>query len=190
MLLKSTIMSKWELEAILQLLQVMERSKSSKIFDKSSSIQGPLQKSKIKMQNIYLWIVFCQNAFWNQKTLCTRSGHPCTVSAIFPWQWQVSFNGLGISYRDRQIHKPQVPRKWGEKIAFICLLQAWERKFLSSYSRNLGPVDMPIPVQDMCTKCTHKLSVSCCGLQELFAPSVWFLQTKSNLAEYGGLTLP
>ena len=109
--LRSTIMSKWELEAILQLLQVMERSKSSKIFDKSSSIQGPLQKSKIKMQNIYLWIVFCQNAFWNQKTLRTRSGHPCTVSAIFPWQWQVSFNGLGISYRDRQIHKPQVPRK-------------------------------------------------------------------------------
>ena len=109
--LRSTIMSKWELEAILQLLQVMERSKSSKIFDKSSSIQGPLQKSKIKMQNIYLWIGFCQNAFWNQKTLRTRSGHPCTVSAIFPWQWQVSFNGLGIPYRDRQIHKPQVPRK-------------------------------------------------------------------------------
>ena len=50
-LLKSTIMSKWELEAILQLLQVMERSNSSKIFDKSST-QSPLQKSKIKMQNI------------------------------------------------------------------------------------------------------------------------------------------
>ena len=40
-LLKSTIMNKLELEAILQLLQVMERSNSSKIFDKSS-VQGPL----------------------------------------------------------------------------------------------------------------------------------------------------
>ena len=49
-LLNSTIMSKWELEAILQLLQVMERSNSSKIFDKSF-IQGPLQKSKIKIKN-------------------------------------------------------------------------------------------------------------------------------------------
>ena len=50
-LLRSTIMSKWELVAILHLLQVMERSNSSKIFDKSS-IQGPLQISKIKMLNI------------------------------------------------------------------------------------------------------------------------------------------
>ena len=47
-LLRSTIMSKWELVAILQLLQVMERSYSSKIFDKSL-IQSPLEKSKIKM---------------------------------------------------------------------------------------------------------------------------------------------
>ena len=43
-LLRSTIMSKWELVAILHLLQVMERSNSSKTFDKSS-IQSPLQKS-------------------------------------------------------------------------------------------------------------------------------------------------
>ena len=34
-LLKSTNMSKWEFEAILQLLQVMERSNSSKILEKS-----------------------------------------------------------------------------------------------------------------------------------------------------------
>ena len=34
-LFKSTIMSKWELVAILQLLQVMERSNSSKILEKS-----------------------------------------------------------------------------------------------------------------------------------------------------------
>ena len=47
-LLRSTIMSKWELVAILQLLQVMERSYSSKISDKSL-IQSPLEKSKIKM---------------------------------------------------------------------------------------------------------------------------------------------
>ena len=40
-LLRSTIMVKSELEAILQLLQVIERSNLSKIFDKSS-IQGPL----------------------------------------------------------------------------------------------------------------------------------------------------
>ena len=51
-LLKSTNMSKWEFEAILQLLQVMQRSKSSKIFDKSS-IQGQIQKLKIKIQNIF-----------------------------------------------------------------------------------------------------------------------------------------
>ena len=49
-------------------------------------------------------------------------------------------------YRDRQIHKSQVPRKLGEKIAFFCLLQAGDRKFLSSYSPNLGFVDLPIPV--------------------------------------------
>ena len=49
-------------------------------------------------------------------------------------------------YRDRQIHKPQVLRKWGEKVAFFCLLQAGERKFLFSYPRNLGFVDLPIPV--------------------------------------------
>ena len=49
-------------------------------------------------------------------------------------------------YRDRQIHKPQVWRKWGEKVAFFCLLQAGERNFLSSYSPNLGFVDLPITV--------------------------------------------
>ena len=34
----------------------------------------------------------------------------------------------------------------GEKVAFFCLLQAGERNFLSSYSRNLGFVDLPSPV--------------------------------------------
>ena len=51
-LLMSTIMSKLELEAILQLLQVMERPNSSKIYGEWS-IQGPVQKSKIKMQIIF-----------------------------------------------------------------------------------------------------------------------------------------
>ena len=36
--------------------------------------------------------------------------------------------------------------KKSEKIAFFCLQQAEERNFLSSYSRNLGFVDLPIPV--------------------------------------------
>ena len=51
-----------------------------------------------------------------------------------------------ILYRDRQIHKPQVLWKWGEKVAFFCLLQAGERNFLYSYSWNLGFVDLPILV--------------------------------------------
>ena len=68
-LLRSTIMSKWELVAILHLLQVMERSNSSKTFDKSS-IQSPIQKSKCKMQNIFTFINnFSQNSFWNLKPL-------------------------------------------------------------------------------------------------------------------------
>ena len=49
-------------------------------------------------------------------------------------------------YRDRQIHKPQVPRKRGEKLALSCLQQAEERNFFTSFSRNLGFVDLPIPV--------------------------------------------
>ena len=51
-----------------------------------------------------------------------------------------------ILYRDRQIHKPQVLWKWGETVALFCLLQAGECNFLSSYSGNLGYVDLPIPV--------------------------------------------
>ena len=31
---------------------------------------------------------------------------------------------------------------------FFCLLQAGERNFLSSYSQNLGFVDLPIPVEE------------------------------------------
>ena len=50
-LIKSILKSKCELEAILQLLQVLERSASSDILDKSA-IKDQLQKSKIKMQNI------------------------------------------------------------------------------------------------------------------------------------------
>ena len=101
-LLMSTIMSKLELEAILQLLQVMERSNSSKIYDEWS-IQGPVQKSKIKMQIIFyfLLIIFLKmlTEIWNLWTnLRARSGHPSTVSAIFPWPWQVSLNGLGTPY--------------------------------------------------------------------------------------------
>ena len=36
--------------------------------------------------------------------------------------------------------------EYGVKNAFFCLLQAGEHNFLSSYSRNLGFVDLPIPV--------------------------------------------
>ena len=50
------------------------------------------------------------------------------------------------TYRDRQIHKPQVPRIRGEKVAFSCLQQAEERTFFTSFSRNLGFVYLPIPV--------------------------------------------
>ena len=68
-LLRSTIMSKWELVAILHLLQVMERSNSSKTFDKSS-IQSPLQKSKSKKHNIFIFVNnFSRNTFWILKPL-------------------------------------------------------------------------------------------------------------------------
>ena len=40
---------------------------------------------------------------------------------------------------------------------FFCLLQAGDRKFLSSYSRNLGFVDLPIPV--VVHKRTHHLDL-------------------------------
>ena len=49
-------------------------------------------------------------------------------------------------YRDRQIHKPQVPRIRGLKVAFSCQQQAEERNFFTSFSQNLGFVDLPIPV--------------------------------------------
>ena len=39
-------------------------------------------------------------------------------------------------YRDQQIHKLQVPRKLGEKVAFFSLLQAGKHNFFTSYSRN------------------------------------------------------
>ena len=101
-LLRSTIMSKWELVAILHLLQVMERSNSSKTFDKSS-IQSPIQKYKGKIPKYFyfLLIIFLKIVFeiWNLWTnLRARSRHPSTVSAIFPWPWQVSLNGLGTPY--------------------------------------------------------------------------------------------
>ena len=35
----------------------------------------------------------------------------------------------------------------GGKIVFFCLLQAGGRNYSSSYSQNLGPVDLPIPVR-------------------------------------------
>ena len=66
-LLRSTIMNRWELEAILQLLQVMQRSKSSKIFGKSS-IRANNRNSKLKYKIFLLFINnFSQNAFWNLK---------------------------------------------------------------------------------------------------------------------------
>ena len=52
-----------------------------------------------------------------------------------------SSNMPHLQYRDRLIHKLQVLWKWGQNIAFFCLLQAGKRNFLSSYSRNLGFVD-------------------------------------------------
>ena len=52
----------------------------------------------------------------------------------------------GAMYRERQKYTSQVLGIQGEKIAFFCLLQAGDRKFLSSYSPNLGFVDLPIPV--------------------------------------------
>ena len=74
-LLKSTIMSKWELEAILQLLQVVERSISLKNFQKST-IQGPYQKSKLKAQNILTIINnFFQNTFSNLKPVGEPARH-------------------------------------------------------------------------------------------------------------------
>ena len=62
--------------------------------------------------------------------------------------WRETFaSQIPALYRVRQIHKPQVLWKWSEKVAFFCLLQAGERNFLFSYSRNLGFVDLPIPVE-------------------------------------------
>ena len=75
MLLKSNIMSKWQLEAILQLLQVVERSTSLKNFQKST-IQGPYQKSKLKAQNILTIINnFFQNTFSNLKPVGEPARH-------------------------------------------------------------------------------------------------------------------
>ena len=49
---------------------------------------------------------------------------PAEMTLAFYRQVSSSNNGCGQDYRDRQINKPQVPRKWGEKVAFFCLLQA------------------------------------------------------------------
>ena len=50
-------------------------------------------------------------------------------------------------YRDREIHKPQVPRMRGYEVAFSCLQKGEERNFFTSFSQNLGFVDMLISVQ-------------------------------------------
>ena len=51
-----------------------------------------------------------------------------------------------MKYRGGLKYGPQVRWKWGEKVAFSCLLQAWEHNFFTSFSPNLGTILEPTPV--------------------------------------------
>ena len=53
---------------------------------------------------------------------------------------------------------PQTPGSENKrkKIAFYCLQQAEERNFFTSFSRNLGFVDLPISVDSFCV-CRYEL---------------------------------
>ena len=65
----------------------------------------------------------------------------CALCTSFSWKCKHT-----LVYRDRQKYASQALWIWGEKIAFSSLLQAEERNFFTSYSRNQWEVINPSPV--------------------------------------------
>ena len=85
------------------------------------------------------------------------SDHPISPLVVGngPWshEYEESMTNVIIKlkllvqiYWGQKYYFPPVACIWGEKIAFSCLQQAEERNFFTSFSQNLGFVDLPIPV--------------------------------------------
>ena len=74
-------------------------------------------------------------------------------------------------YRDGLKYGSHVLWIWGEKFAFSCLQQARERNFFTSFSQNLGFVDLPIPV--LAERWREILSQAHCIAVPLIANPTW-----------------
>ena len=57
----------------------------------------------------------------------------------------LNLNIANLKYRYRQIHKPQVRRKWGEKVAFFCLLQVGRTQLFVLLFSEPGPRGLADP---------------------------------------------